>query len=437
MVIEDFQKRNSLLLKTHELLNSSIFGETLQGTNTKESLEKYVQRIDKYEALHKNFIKFGNKVATKFCIIDIDNCNMSLELYAKDVFKILGFNPTWILRSTKGFHVGFILSQSIFNDNLTDKNKLSAIKSTLTMLLKADANGSLRHFGYWRNPLTHKSILNPVTFNIDDLENKIKNIFINRKYYSKTIDNKVSNKKDFREGNRNNFDNINKKDFVKGNRNNFLFMTIVKLLYAGKIKNKDILYTLTKLNANELNANELNSIFNSVKKYNITPNFEHQKVDRIKRGEFSNLLFQNKIHSFRVKNRIILERQRAGQKIAVAKKKVNTTMLIYKAHIEIFKQHKRATNKTISKLSKRSIRTIQRYNHIKKILIIKAFKEYVREVIEGGDLRVFRANVAPLEIILNKVLEETFFQSIGTGKLYKFKVTCKLVLVIEELVNNE
>lgn len=98
-----------LLINFSELMKKKLFIDSIQAADSKEELCYYVTPIDKDIALHKKFIKYGTKKATNFIIIDIDNERCSLDQYKKRIDYIFKDEcyPSWILKSDKGFHVGF------------------------------------------------------------------------------------------------------------------------------------------------------------------------------------------------------------------------------------------------------------------------------------------------------------------------------------------
>lgn len=432
------QTRNDLLIATHKLMDKALFSDKLKATNEKKDLEKFVNYIDKYEALHKNFIWYGNHRATQFCIIDIDNENTPFKQYIETVKYTLGLEPTWILKSSKGYHVGFILDTPVFANDKSQVDKLTSLKKTLSLLLNADTSGSLRHYGYWRNPLNHKSYLNPVTFNINKLEKKINHRF--HSSFSLFDEPKINEQKLEQKKNGLSWLNVEKEGFKEGNRNNYLFRTGVRLLYQGLITNEYLLDTLLQINNNTLPLKEVQSIAKSILKYNITPNTVNQvKIERPKRGEYSNELFNNKIHNYRDGNKVELERQRIGQVISSAKKIIKSVQTIQEAYKKLYSEGKTITNKKLSLLSGRSKRTVQYYKKIDKGISTRAFMDFVREVgANKGEEKdtMFRANCTPLINDLNKALEHLVFTTKRYNKSYRFAVDDDLKLIFFEVSDN-
>ena len=303
-------------LKSKKLQNK-LFSKKIQSCNTKSQLNYYIKPKNKLEALHDNFLKYGNKSATSFLIIDIDKDNSSLEEYILKTKKILNnIKPNWITKTDNGFHVGFILDNPIFLNNSKDSRNARELKLMLTMLLKGDTAGSHRLIGYWRNPLTHNSNINLDLNNFKNLFDKTSKLFRSMiKINILDNNNKIQNI---------NLNNINKDEFVDGNRNNFLFRKVVGMLYNGLINNENVLDTLIELNNDELKYQEIQKIAKSIRKYNIQPNQDKRNIP-YKKGEYWQKMKDENIHNYKnEKKEMQFERQKLGQKITTIKRIENT-----------------------------------------------------------------------------------------------------------------
>jgi len=418
---------NQELLALHALLLDNLYLDNLQATNHKEDLQFYVKPIDRYEALHKNFLKYGTKVATNFLIIDVDHVKTPIEQYKNEVYDKLGIAPNWILKTSKGYHVGFILKDTIFLNNTVETEKLQQTKQTMTYLLNADIAGSHRLIGYWRNPLMHKSIFNDEIYDLETIYKLTTNRFIHdvnlfnatEKTTKKIIDGKLSTKDIIKI----NLDKIDKIGFIDGNRNNYLYTKIISFLYNGKIKNQNILDTLIKLNNNQLQLSELKRIEKSIKKYNIKPN-DNQQKEYTSKGIYNDALWKEKIHNYKDKttNNINFERQKIGQKITVAKIIKSTIEKLIHGYTITYKNKEIFTNKNLIKNSKVSKSTIKRYRNNRKIedaVKAIAFKQYIKAILNNK--KSVKADEPPIKEVLNKVLEDITFYYKPTNKTYKFK----------------
>ena len=218
-------KETKKLFDFHKLLEKKLYTEKIQSCNSKKELNYFIKPKDVMIGLHDKFLRYGNKSATPFIIIDIDNVKTDFDTYVDRVNKILnGYTPNWILKSDKGYHIAYILDKPVFLNNINDTKKLKEIKNMLTKLLTADSSGSLRTIGYWRNPLKHKSIYNIQEHSLNDVYDTIKDIFetdIFKTNYSIKYEKNKNNtnyKNDFNNNIKRDWSNIDKTGFIIGNR---------------------------------------------------------------------------------------------------------------------------------------------------------------------------------------------------------------------------
>ena len=220
-----YNKETKKLFDFHKLLAKKLYTEKIQSCNSKKELNYFIKPKDVMIGLHDKFLRYGNKSATPFIIIDIDNVKIDFDAYVDRVNKILnGYTPNWILKSDKGYHIAYILDKPVFLNNINDTKKLKEIKNMLTKLLTADSSGSLRTIGYWRNPLKHKSIYNIQEHSLNDVYDTIKDIFetdIFKTNYSIKYEKNKNNtnyKNDFNNNIKRDWSNIDKTGFIIGNR---------------------------------------------------------------------------------------------------------------------------------------------------------------------------------------------------------------------------
>ncbi len=129
--------------------------------------EKHLSNIFEYKthtALTKcKFINFNTRSRISIMVFDIDKVGDQLALeYFKNIEGLLnfivekiGFEPTYILETQKGFHFGYHLKNHIFTHQPKALEYLKNTKKALTELLGCDPNASHRLNGVWRNPLLH------------------------------------------------------------------------------------------------------------------------------------------------------------------------------------------------------------------------------------------------------------------------------------------
>lgn len=116
------------------------------------------------KALEKRFIAFNSQSQISMMIFDIDSFNgLTAKEYFGDIDGILsfitdniGFEPTYILETDKGFHFAYHLKNHVFTHQPNALNYLRAVKQAISDILGCDKNASLRNYGIWRNPLKHE-----------------------------------------------------------------------------------------------------------------------------------------------------------------------------------------------------------------------------------------------------------------------------------------
>lgn len=130
--------------------------------------EKHLSNIFEYKthtALTKcQFINFNTRSRISIMVFDIDKVGDQTALdYFKNIEGLLsfivekiGFEPTYILETQKGFHFGYHLKNHIFTHQSKALEYLKNTKKALTELLGCDPNASHRLNGVWRNPLLHE-----------------------------------------------------------------------------------------------------------------------------------------------------------------------------------------------------------------------------------------------------------------------------------------
>jgi len=419
------------ILNLHALLKKKLFLENIQACYHKKELEYYVRPTEVNEALHKNFIRFGTKKATSFLIIDIDEVSQEhyqdIELYSSYVKLLLNLTPNWISRTTKGYHIGFLLEEPVWLNNHTLQNRLSNTKKYITHILGGDEAGSLRLIGYWRNPLTHDSIINTKKiYSIDDLSNEIFRLIIGTPKFN--ID-KIS--EDKRKILNINIDKVDKNRFVEGNRNNFLFKKVVAMLYNGDISNHQVEDTLISINGGELDLQEISRISKSIQKYNIQPN-NKQKREPYKRGPYHKALWDNGIHNYIKDTKVEFSRQKMGQKITTCKIIESTILKLVNGYIKTYQNRETFTNKNIEKNSNVSKSTIKRYRNQRKLednIKWVAFKRYIKILVGAKSVK---ANEPLLSNLINLAIYKISFEYKIADKVFAFYKNIKNRLLFYE-----
>lgn len=437
---------NESLIKLHKLIHKKLFLENIQSCKTKDQLEFYIKPKDKNEALHDNFIRYGTKYATSFLIIDIDHIDTPINQYKKEVQEKLGIEPNWITRTSKGYHIGFILQDQVYLSNTVNQEKLIETKKNITSLLNGDTAGSHRLIGYWRNPLTHTSIIN--TDNLYTIDELYKVIYKKSSKLLSSDSNPLFNKKETdtkkmknekvevttNKLGKINLDKIDKDGFIQGNRNNYLYTKTISMLYNGQIKNNQVENTLITLNNKELPLQEILKISKSIQKYNIKENIKESEP--YIKGEYHQDLWNEQIHNYNEKNKIECSRQKLGQKLTTAKIIEKTLGKLIEGYKVIYRNNELFTNKNIIKNSKVSKSTIKRYRNVRKLeqeIKNSAFIEYIKEMTQAKGVK---ADEPPIRKLLNLAISELFFEYKKTGKLFAFMFNDNNRLIFYEVLQN-
>lgn len=133
----------------------------------KAGKDKETSNIKEYPTIialeHMPFMNFNSKERISIMVFDIDKVGdktalehfKSIEGLLSFIVKQIGYEPTYILRTTKGFHFGYHLKNDVYTHQPKAVEYLRNIKIALTNILGCDPNASHRLNGVWRNPLHH------------------------------------------------------------------------------------------------------------------------------------------------------------------------------------------------------------------------------------------------------------------------------------------
>jgi hypothetical protein len=193
------------------------------------------------------------------------------------------------------------------------------------------------------------------------------------------------------------------------------------MLYNGLITNEQVLNTLESINQNELNEKEIQTIANSIIKYNIQPTTKIIEKEKRVKGIYSKDLWDNKIHNYKEKNKIVFARQKIGQKISTAKIIESTINKLIKGYLQTYTNRETFINKNIEKNCSVKKRTIQRYRNDRKLedtIKAEAFKRYIK----GLASKDVMANDTPIKNIVNLAIGWLEFHYEKHSKVFKFKI---------------
>jgi hypothetical protein len=234
-------------------------------TKIKAGNEKHLSNIYEYQsaiALDKcKFINFNSDKQISFMVFDIDKYE---DKTAKEYFKNIngfydyisekiGYEPTYILETQKGFHFAYHLKNHVFTNKPKSLKYLLDIKRAITILLKCDEIASNRLWGVWRNPLLHPCYYSKqINYELSDFKELIPKV----EYKNRSVRLKIK---------------INEDELIEGQRNTTLFIYAMKFAKGQKLLNQnDILNFLVDINeSKEVNLpdSELYQISKSVFKY--------------------------------------------------------------------------------------------------------------------------------------------------------------------------
>ena len=378
---------NEDLIDLNADLIAALPGYT-HGSDHKDSKSHF---IETEIALRNKFIRYGTKKTLNVLMFDIDDTKItSVAAYNDHIINTIGINPTFTLKTDRGFHFGLILEKMIFRTHYNNSGKTSdaliaaAIKKEITIKLNGDLAGSNRLIGIWRNPLMHDFIYSGNKFNLLDLASS----FGVATTLSDPGKQSNINHSSFKLSSTSNIERFIKDGFVPGNRNNYIFGVGFKIVFENRSKVSTIEEELLQINRSHnksLSDYEIINIAKSIIK--IEPTMYQVNLEK-KRGKLSNIMWDLNIHG--VENRrsfagFITSRDRAA---ATVERVTNKLLDLFDKGVV------KPNNKTVSEVTELSVRQWQRVK--KGVSAAKIFLMYVQSI--GREI-VIRASVIP---ILNK-----------------------------------
>ncbi len=326
------------------------------------------------KALEKRFIAFNSQSQISMMIFDIDSfggCTAKEHFGGIDgilgfITDNIGFEPTYILETDKGFHFAYHLKNHVFTHQVNALNYLRAVKQVISDILGCDKNASLRNHGIWRNPLKHEY------------------------YYSGCINYELSDFKPLLEPRTRAFSGSCASypvldEIVNGKRNDTLFRLAMRFAKAQIFLSIDdiasYISTVSQKYCQEpLPPSEINSIAKSVYKYWLNDSIY---FGARKKEVFEGTMEFEKINGvdFEEYNKIVKERQRASaaRTNSIVSKDVKTASLakarevksqklqneistkIQKAIEELKINGNKVNASSIAKLSNINRKTVSRY----------------------------------------------------------------------------
>lgn len=213
------------------------------------------------------FINFNTSSRISFMVFDIDEFENQMALeYFKDIngfyeyiCERIGFEPTYILQTTKGFHFAYHLKNHVFTHQTKALKYLKDVKKAISDILKCDKIASHKTNAIWRNPLLHTCYYSKqINYELSDFRDLIPE----KKFINKQNKVKQTNYGYFK---------INADKFKVGVRNRNLF--ICGLLFANNKDNLtqaiifEYLQSIRDKYSVDIDNHELKTIATSVFKY--------------------------------------------------------------------------------------------------------------------------------------------------------------------------
>ena len=207
---------------------------------------------------------YYNQLWINTLIIDVDR-NISIDKAIEECLAF-EFEPTWVCKTDKGVHVAFALENIVKYDWEKAVSLARHVKEVLTSLLKADAKGSHRLNGIWRNPLKHEFYYSGLLYSLNDFK------YLLDKEYAKscTLQQKFNKFKQNKKIIDSNF------EFEVGNRDYYIWLSLMQSTQHKNMSLADIEYEaqiihdfkVLERDVKGLTKTELKRIARSVKKYN-------------------------------------------------------------------------------------------------------------------------------------------------------------------------
>jgi DNA-binding transcriptional regulator YiaG len=129
----------------------------------------FYKYLDREEALNMNFIPVGNDFFIPAIIMDFDNVSIYELMDKIDTF---GIRPTFVVDTDRGYHVWWVLNNSIYTKNEKQLNYYKSILTKMADFFGCDANALMKYTGgrIWRNPLTHDTVFYDRKYSLQDLQ---------------------------------------------------------------------------------------------------------------------------------------------------------------------------------------------------------------------------------------------------------------------------
>lgn len=347
----------------------------------KAGKEKGTSNIKEYCSIialeHMPFMNFNSKERISIMVFDIDKAGdktalehfKNIEGLLSFIVKKIGYEPTYILQTTKGFHFGYHLKNHIYTHQPKAVEYLRNIKIALTDILGCDTKASHRLNGVWRNPLHHPHYYSgKLNYELNDFREFLPlRVNVQRTYTAKV--------------------KIDASLLIEGNRNEALFRYAMKYAKGqSSLEPEQILDFLMGVNvqcSKPLEDDELHQIASSVYGYwcrktiqfgtliqrEPIPNegiMEFQKMAGLTLTEYETEVKRRQRLSAQRTNRI-KDKEKASKQLAAArecsaqKRRDENEKKVLQTIEQLREEGKKITTSAISKIAKIDRRTVKQY----------------------------------------------------------------------------
>ena len=368
---------------------------------------------DLLRSAKSKFLKFGTKKFTNVLIWDMDDFSelgykATIEQMHDHFYNLTGIEPSWTLKTDKGYHIAVVLDHGVFLTNQDGKSAtqiskaLIKLKRTITELIGADPNGSNRLIGIWRNPFTHDHYFSAKRYSANELL-EIMDIQIEKPKRIQRVQGSLDlNNRKLKIKTNTKIAKTLQAGYYVGNRNHYIFSYGYKIKFENREISDEILLQMMQ-SENEkhgtgLTSKEVSDIWVSVLNLSKTMYSPNQAIS--KRGKLSDEMYKLGIHG--VYNR------RVYAALVTSKNRTKKTLKqIISTGVDLLEQGKRFDTKLISSMIEKHTKTVKRYEktYNLKAMIFRLWHEKMAKR-ANSPKTTQKIDIRPF--VLNQLLHELY-----------------------------
>lgn len=412
---EEMQREYDSIL--FNLVRSALGNTTTHtiGYMTKEDFKSHhtIEPITEDLLRSAKFLKFGTKNFTNVLIWDIDHFDEigympTIEQMHNHFYNIAGIEPSWTLKTDKGYHIAVILDHGVFLTNQDGQTAtqiakaLIKLKRTITEMIGADANGSNRLTGIWRNPATHDHYFSAKRYSPNELL-EIMDIEIEKPKKIQRVQGSLDlNNRKLKIKASTQIAKTLQAGYYIGNRNHYIFSYGYRIKFENrKINDENLLQMMQSENQKHgsgLTSKEISDIWSSVLKLSETMYSPNQEIS--KRGKLSDEMWAKGVHG--------VYQRRVYAALSTSKNRAKQTLKqIISAGIDLLEQGKQFDTKLISSMIHKHNKTVKKYekSYDLKIMIFKLWHEKIMKRANSAKTAQ-KIDIRPF--VLNQLLHELY-----------------------------